>query len=99
MAIEQWDDLLRVTEGFKQIQELCRHRSITTTFNVYGLFDSLHERLADRLEEPSRCHGRDDAGRRLDQRRRVGRVGIRERLLTSVFALWAGQDSNPRHEG
>ena len=36
----------------KQIQELCRHRSITTTFNEYGgLFESLHEGLADRLEE------------------------------------------------
>lgn len=36
----------------KQIQELCRHRSITTTLNEYGgLFESLHEGLADRLEE------------------------------------------------
>jgi len=35
----------------KQIQELCRHRSITTTLNEYGgLFESLHEALADSLE-------------------------------------------------
>lgn len=34
------------------VQELCRHRSITTTLNEYGgLFESLHEGLADRLEE------------------------------------------------
>lgn len=35
----------------KEIQELCRHRSITTTLNTYGhLFPQLHERLADRLD-------------------------------------------------
>ena len=36
----------------KEIQELCGHSSITTTLNVYGhLFESLQDRLADRLGE------------------------------------------------
>jgi integrase len=36
----------------KEIQELCGHSSITTTFNVYGhLLPNLSERLADRLGE------------------------------------------------
>jgi len=35
----------------KEIQELLRHRSITTTLNTYGhLFPALHERLAERLD-------------------------------------------------
>jgi len=36
----------------KQIQELCRHRSITTTANEYGgLLEGLHDEIADRLDE------------------------------------------------
>lgn len=36
----------------KEIQELCGHASIMTTFNVYGhLLEGLQERLADRLGE------------------------------------------------
>jgi hypothetical protein len=36
----------------KQIQELCRHRSITTTLNEYGgLLEGLHDELTDRLDE------------------------------------------------
>jgi len=36
----------------KEIQELCGHASITTTLNVYGhLFESLQDRLAERLGE------------------------------------------------
>ncbi|MGH2662709.1 MAG: tyrosine-type recombinase/integrase [Actinomycetota bacterium] len=35
----------------KEIQELCGHASITTTLNIYGhLFESLQERLAERLD-------------------------------------------------
>jgi integrase len=59
----------------KQIQELCRHRSITTTLNEYGgLFESLHEGLADRLEatiQASRAgQMRDEAGGRVLELRR-----------------------------
>jgi hypothetical protein len=40
----------------KEIQELCGHASITTTLNVYGhLFESLQERLAERLDETFRA--------------------------------------------
>jgi integrase len=36
----------------KEIQELCGHLSITTTLNTYGhLFESLQDRLAERLSE------------------------------------------------
>ena len=49
----------------KQIQELCRHRSITTTLNEYGgLFESLHDELADRLDEARKASA---AGRMRDQ--------------------------------
>jgi integrase len=50
----------------KQIQELCRHRSITMTLNEYGhLFPQLHERLAARLDEGYR---RAMTGRMRDER-------------------------------
>jgi integrase len=40
------------TRDPKQIQELCGHRSITTTLNTYGhLFERLQDRLAERLAE------------------------------------------------
>ena len=59
----------------KQIQELCRHRSITTTLNEYGgLFESLHEGLADSLEaaiQASRAgQMRDEGGTRVLELRR-----------------------------
>jgi integrase len=39
----------------KEIQELCGHASITTTLNTYGhLFESLQDRLAERLAETFR---------------------------------------------
>jgi integrase len=48
----------------KEIQELCRHRSVTTTLNEYGhLFPQLHERLAKRLDVAARAA---DAGQRRD---------------------------------
>lgn len=50
----------------KEIQELCGHRSITTTLNEYGhLFPQLHERLAERLGEgirAARARSRPDHG-------------------------------------
>jgi integrase len=40
----------------REIQELCRHRSFVTTMNIYGgLFESLHDRLAERLGEAFRA--------------------------------------------
>jgi hypothetical protein len=49
----------------KQIRELCRHRSITTTLNEYGgLFESLHDELADRLDEARKASA---TGRMRDQ--------------------------------
>jgi integrase len=40
----------------KEIQELCGHASITTTLNTYGhLFDSLQDRLAERLADTFRA--------------------------------------------
>ena len=59
----------------KQIQELCRHRSITTTLNEYGgLFESLHEGLADRLEATIQAtragQMRDESGTRVVELRR-----------------------------
>ena len=49
----------------KEIQELCRHRSITTTLNEYGhLFPQLHERLAERLDAAARAS---TAGRMRDE--------------------------------
>ncbi|GIU97411.1 MAG: hypothetical protein KatS3mg013_1214 [Actinomycetota bacterium] len=39
----------------KQIQELCRHRSFNTTMTIYGgLFPSLAEELAERLDDGAR---------------------------------------------
>jgi integrase len=56
----------------KQIQELCRHRSITTTLNEYGgLFESLHEGLANSLEATILAS-------RAGQMRDEGRTGVLE---------------------
>jgi integrase len=84
----------------KQIQELCRHRSITTTLNEYGgLFESLHEGLADRLEATIQVTRaglmRDEGGTNIIELRGADA----KELSTSGFAWWGGQDSNPRHEG
>jgi len=47
-------------------QDLCRHRSITTTLNEYGgLFEVLLAELADRLEETIQLAR---AGRKRDRR-------------------------------
>jgi integrase len=47
----------------REIQELCRHTSFTTTMNVYGgLFESLHDRLAERLGAAFRDGSQTHAG-------------------------------------
>ena len=47
----------------REIQELCRHTSFTTTMNVYGgMFESLHERLAERLGAAFRDGSQTHAG-------------------------------------
>jgi integrase len=47
----------------REIQELCPHTSFTTTMNVYGgLFESLHERLAERLGAAFRDGSQTHAG-------------------------------------
>jgi Phage integrase family len=84
----------------KQIQELCRHRSITTTLNEYGgLFESLHEGLAERLEATIQVtragQMRDGGGTKAE----AAPVATKNEPSTSGFVLWGGQDSNPRHEG
>ena len=47
----------------REIQELCRDTSFTTTMNVYGgLLESLHERLAERLGAAFRDGSQTHAG-------------------------------------
>ncbi len=81
----------------KEIQELCGHASITTTLNVYGhLFESLQQRLAERLDETFRAarapYLPPEAAENVVSLRRRARKKASEQEVSE----WGGEDSNLR---
>jgi hypothetical protein len=81
----------------KEIQELCGHASITTTLNVYGhLFESLQERLAERLDETFRAarapYLPPEAAENVVPLRQRARKAASEQGVSE----WGGEDSNLR---
>ncbi len=81
----------------KEIQELCGHRSITTTLNVYGhLFESLQQRLAERLDDAFRAARAPYLPPEPVQNVVPLRRGLKNVASEQRVSEWGGLDSNQR---
>ncbi len=81
----------------KEIQELCGHRSITTTLNVYGhLFESLQQRLAERLDDAFRAARAPYLPPGAMENVLPLRRGADKMPSDQDFSEWGGLDSNQR---
>jgi hypothetical protein len=96
-ATPRWRSPSRPVLTPKEIQELCGHRSITTTLNVYGhLFESLQQRLAERLDDAFRAARAPYLPPGAMENVLPLRRGADKMPSDQEFSEWGGQDSNLR---